>query len=85
MTEPKRRGRPRKIESFEALKEEVDQAINEYGVPPNPIAELTGNEYTFEPRSSTVKKNGEVISEKLIPPAGLSKVEALKWLTANRK
>lgn len=95
MTEnKKKRGRPRKIESFQELKEIMQPAplhinvpLNEYGVPENPNIELTGNEYTFEPKKRVVRKNGEVISETPYPSNWneLGKIAKLQWLTANRK
>lgn len=83
MTEEKRkRGRPRKIESFQALKEEMDGVEGNYTVAPlNEYDSDKLNTDADEAVSAYIKSKE---SEKLIPPAGLSKVATLQWLTEKR-
>lgn len=70
--EKKKRGRPRKIESPQTLKEEFHETKELVDIKINQLKE----EYPRIGKS--------IDTEKLIPPAGLSKVATLQWLTEKR-
>jgi hypothetical protein len=70
--EKKKRGRPRK-ENWEAIKEVFAETPE---IVQDKIKKLKEGPLGIGQRIDT---------EKLLPPAGLSKVATLQWLTANKK
>lgn len=72
MTEKKKRGRPRKVESFQALKDIINEDVKTFPATDSEIKAEGTKKYRME-------------NEKLIPPEGLGKIDVLKWLTAHKK